>query len=170
LVDKDGICNHLPPPSEKSYYISHPTKELYHGCCTAFFFALGSHIPKTIWRKKLPLLKSFIGWLREPVQLMLSWEIGVKTGFDKSLGYQGKYLQDFLDAEKWTNYLNTYVGGDYVEIWESLFLFYEIFMVTAEYVAKVYHYNFPEKQGIMVYHHLKHIRNLSEDVASIYSE
>ena len=31
----------LPPPTESSYFIAEPTQELYDGCCTAFFFALG---------------------------------------------------------------------------------------------------------------------------------
>jgi len=48
LLDKDNLCKHLSPPSEKSYFITPPTKDLYKGCCEAFLFALGSHIPKTI--------------------------------------------------------------------------------------------------------------------------
>jgi aminoglycoside 6-adenylyltransferase len=54
LVDKDNLCTKIPPPSEESYFISKPTKEQFKGCCDAFFFATGSHIPKTIWRKQLP--------------------------------------------------------------------------------------------------------------------
>ncbi|MBN2442336.1 MAG: aminoglycoside 6-adenylyltransferase [Spirochaetales bacterium] len=51
-IDKDNICPPLPPPNESSYFITLPSIKHYHGCCTGFFFALGSHIPKTIRRMK----------------------------------------------------------------------------------------------------------------------
>ncbi len=87
LLDKDGLCPQLPPPNDSGYHLSKPDTDTYKGCCEAFFFALGSHIPKTIWRKNLPLLKFYIeSWLREPLTMMLGWEIGIKTGFDKSIG------------------------------------------------------------------------------------
>ena len=60
LIDKDGRIPPLPPPNESSYYITQPTAELFDGCCTAFFFTLGSHIPKTIWRRNLPLVPTCI--------------------------------------------------------------------------------------------------------------
>ncbi|MDP7597327.1 MAG: aminoglycoside 6-adenylyltransferase [Pseudomonadales bacterium] len=72
LLDKDGVIPSLPPANESSYFITEPTRQLYDGCCTGFFFALGSHIPKTIWRKNLPLLKFHTeAWLRESVVMML---------------------------------------------------------------------------------------------------
>lgn len=169
LIDKDNLCKNLPAASEKSYFIAKPTEDLFDGCCSAFFFALGSHIPKTIWRKQLPLLKFYIeGWLRKPVRLMLSWEIGIKIGFNKSIGAKGKYLQRFLEPEKWKMYLKTYVDSDFENIWDSLFLFYEIFMESARLVAKEYHYIFPEDEAARVLSFLDHVRNLSDNAESIY--
>lgn len=169
LLDKDGLCKHLPPPSEKSYFISPPTKDLYSGCCNAFYFALGSHIPKTIWRKKLPLLKFYIeGWLREPVVMMLSWEIGIKTGFEKSIGSKGKYIQRFLEPEKWEAYVGTYAGSDYDDLWDSLFVFHDFFKQTAGFVAREYNFDFPAEKNSKVLSFLNHVRNLPENAKSIY--
>lgn len=169
LLDKDNLCGHLPPPDEKSYFISPPTKDLYTGCCTAFYFALGSHIPKTIWRKSLPLLKFYIeGWLREPVLMMLSWEIGIKTGFDKSIGSKGKFIQQFLEPEKWEEYLKTYAGSDYDDLWDSLFVFHEFFKQSAEFVAFEYNFDFPVETSLKVCSFLNHVRNLSENAKRIY--
>ena len=169
LIDKDVLYKNLQPASEKSYFITTLTKDLYNGCCTAFFFAIGSHIPKTIWREKLPLLKSFIeGWLREPVQLMLSWEIGFKTGFNKSIGEKGKYLQQFLEPEKWEMYVKTYVDSDFERIWDSIFLFHEIFTQSAKIIAKEYNYQFPKENSSKVLSFLNHVRSLPSDAESIY--
>jgi len=169
LVDKDNLCMNLPPASEKSYFIAEPDAVNFKGCCDAFFFAICSHIPKTIWRKQLPLLKFYIeGWIREPVQLMLSWEVGLKTGFDKSIGHKGKYLQEFLETGKWEQYLKTYVDSDYENIWDSVFLFHEIFMQSAAFVAGEYNFIFPEENARKVLSFLHHVRDLSDNAESIY--
>ena len=169
LLDKDNLCQDLPPPSESSYHITPPTKELYKGCCNGFFFALGSHIPKTIWRKNLPLLKSYIeSCLRETIGMMLTWEIGIKTDFKTSIGYNHKHLQDHLDQEVWIEYKKTYVDSNYDNLWDSLFLFYKIFMRSAEFVANRYGFDFPEEKGIKILAFLEHVRKLPEDTKSIY--
>lgn len=169
LVDKDELCSHIPPANESSYFIQEPTEEKYIGCCNAFFFAISSHIPKSIWRKQLPLVKSYLeGWLRVPVQLMLSWEIGNKTGFDKSLGAGGKYLEEYLEPNKWDKYLSTYVGSDYDDIWDSIFVFYDLFVESAGYIANEYNFSFPKDNAQSVFSFLKHVRQLPNDADTIY--
>ena len=169
LVDKDNLCSNLPPSDERSYFISEPTEELFKGCCDAFLFAIGSHIPKTIWRKQLPLLKSYTeGWLRVTVHLMLSWEIGVKTGFNKSIGVNGRFLQSLLEPEKWDQYSQTYVDSDYENIWDSIFRFYDIFTQSALFIAKEYNFIYPEDKANKVLSFLNHVRNLSENAERIY--
>ncbi len=169
LLDKDGRIPTLPCPSESSYFITQPTVELYDGCCTGFFFALGSHIPKTIWRRKLPLLKFYIeGWLRETVQMMLGWEIGIRTGWEKSLGSNGKHLEDLLVPDVWKEYRRTYVGSDYDDLWESLFLFHSIFRRSAEFVGAKCGFRFPEDKAAKVLAFLEHVRTLPADAKRIF--
>lgn len=170
LVDKDELCSNWPVPNESSYFISEPTEKTFNGCCDAFLFAMGSHIPKTIWRKQLPLLKSYTeGWLRVPVRLMLFWEIGVKNGFDKNVGVSGRYFEKYLDSEKWYQYLNTYADSDYENIWHSLFEFFTLFTESALFIADEYGYTFPKKKAENVLSFLKHVRDLPDNAESIYS-
>jgi len=169
LLDKDGIISSLPPANESSYFITEPTRQLYDGCCTGFFFALGSHIPKTIWRKNLPLLKFHIeAWLRESVLMMLGWEIGIRTGWEKSLGSKSKYLEKHLAPDLWNEYKRTYVDSDYDKLWESLFLFYRIFTKSAEFVAEKRGYQFPQQKAAKVLAFLEHVRTLPADAKRIY--
>lgn len=169
LIDKDNLCTNLPDASEKSYFISEPTEAQFEGCCNAFYFAIGSHIPKTIWRNQLPLLKSYMeGWLRVPTRLMLSWEIGVNTGFDQSIGASGRHLEQLLEPEKWEQYLLTYVDSDYEAIWESIFRFYDLFSQSAAFIANEYNFIFPEEKAGKVLSFLNHVRGLDEDADSIY--
>ncbi|MDP7144549.1 MAG: aminoglycoside 6-adenylyltransferase [Pseudomonadales bacterium] len=169
LLDKDGVIPSLPPANESSYFITEPTRQLYDGCCTGFFFALGSHIPKTIWRKNLPLLKFHTeAWLRESVVMMLGWEIGIRTGWEKSLGSKGKYLERHLAPDVWNEYKSTYVDSDYDRLWESLFLFYRIFKKSAEFVAERRGFYFPQEKAANVLAFLEHVRTLPADARRIY--
>ena len=169
LLDKDGRIPTLPPPNESSYFITQPTAKLYDGCCTAFFFALGSHIPKTIWRRNLPLLKFYIeGWLREVALMMLGWEIGIQIGWEKSVGPKGKNIEALLPPDIWREYKRTYVGADYDDLWESLFLFHGIFSRSAEFVATECGYSFPQEKAAKVRVFLEHVRTLPADAERIY--
>jgi aminoglycoside 6-adenylyltransferase len=169
LLDKDDRVPSLPNPNESSYFIAQPSQELYDGCCTGFFFALGSHIPKTIWRKKLPLLKSYIeAWLRESVVMMLGWEIGIRTGWETSLGSNGKHLESLLTPDIWDEYRRTYVDSDYDSLWESLFLFHRIFTRSAEFVAEKRGFRFPRETADKVQAFLEHVRTLPTDSERIY--
>ncbi|NKB67582.1 MAG: aminoglycoside 6-adenylyltransferase [Candidatus Latescibacteria bacterium] len=169
LLDKDGRISSLPPPNEGSYLVAKPTAELYYGCCTGFFFTLGSHIPKTIWRRKLPLLKFFIeAGLRDSLVMMLEWEMGIRQGFEQSMGFKGKHLERYLPSDMWSQYENTYVDSNYENLWESLFLCYRIFKESAEFVGKNCGFTFPQEKGMKVWAFLEHVRKLPPNAQTIY--
>ncbi|WP_202708869.1 aminoglycoside 6-adenylyltransferase [Sporosalibacterium faouarense] len=169
LLDKDNIIPELPPANEGSYLETKPTKKLYEDCCNEFIWGLGSHIPKTIWRKELPLLKTLIDIvLRQPLIQMFKWSIGIKTNYKCSIGKGGKHLENLLEPELWNEYKNTYVDYEYDNIWESLFVFYELFVKTARYVGETYDFKFPEEECERALEFLKHVRGLPKDAESIF--
>lgn len=169
LLDKDGMLANLVPPSENSYFIAEPTAQLYADCCDEFFFGLGSHIPKTLWRKSLPLLYVYIDIvLRQPLIKMLGWEMGTRTGFDRSLGKAGSRLQEYLPAQQWEQFLRTYPDSDFDCIWESISVLYDLFMSSAECVAKARGFCFPCETGKKAWAFLEHVHQLPEDATSIF--
>lgn len=169
LLDKDSVAPDLPPPSERSYFITEPTPRLYADCCSEFFFGLGSHIPKTLWRRQLPLLKVFIEVvLRKPLVMMLEWDIGVRKGFDVSVGKAGKHLQTFLEPEVWREFEGTYAGADYAGIYGSCLVSYRLFKQTAQAVGQHYGYRYPAEDGEGAAAFLEHVWKLPEDTQSIF--
>ncbi len=169
LLDKDHRIPTRPAPNASSCTPVRPTETLYKGCCTGFFFTLGSHIPKTIWRQKLPLLKFYIeACLRDALVMMLSWEIGIRTGWTCSVGKKGKDLATLLPTETWKAYERTYVGYDPVDLWNSLFQFHNLFEHSAQFVAEKLGFPFPQKQSNQVLGFLRHVRDLPDDAESIY--
>ena len=170
LLDKDGRLPDLPSPSERSYFITEPTQQWYDDCCNTFCFTLGSHIPKTLWRRKLPLLKCHIERLRQDLILMLGWYIGVTKGFERSLGSEGKNLQQHLEPEDWREFERTYAGSAYDDIWESLLATHRLFVRIAQSVGNHYGYRFPAEDAERALAFLKHVRKLPPDAQSIYSD
>lgn len=169
LLDKDGRVPLLGPPDERSYSIARPTKALYRGCCTGFFFALGSHIPKTLWRRRLPLLKAYIeGPLRRALLMMLSWEIGIRLGWETNLGPKGKGLEQSLPPDAWEAFEATYVASDVDRLWDSLFVFHRLFAGSARFVAEQCGFSFPDETSEHVLRFLRHVRTLPRDAARIY--
>ena len=91
---------------------------------------------------------------------MLGWYIGVTQGFERSLGSEGKNLQQHLEPEIWREFERTYTGPDYNEIWESLLTFHSLFARTARTVGNHYGYRFSsvESEGVLGF--LEHVRKL----------
>lgn len=149
--------------------LSPPTAQLYADCCDEFFFGLGSHIPKTLWRRQLPLLHVYIDVvLRRPLIAMLGWEVGTRTGFNKSIGKAGNGLQDHLPAQHWQQLLRTYSDSEIDHIWESIMLLYELFMSSAESVAGAYNFRFPAEVAKNAWAFAEHVHELPRDAISIY--
>lgn len=169
LLDKDQTIPNVPPPSEKSYLIKKPTAKLYSDCCNSFIWGLGSHIPKTIWRKELPLLMLLIEIvLRKPLNQMLEWYIGIKTDYKCTIGKGGKLLQRYLEPEIWSNFEKTYADSNYDNIWVSLFLFHKLFREIAIRVGEKHDFQFPEEECQRALEFLKHVKELPQDAKSIY--
>lgn len=169
LLDKDHRFPPQPPPNESSYFPARPTADAYYGCCTAFYFAIGSHIPKAMWRKELPHVKSLIEcWLRQPTRMMLAWEVGIRIGWDTSVGANGKHLRSYLLPELWREYEQTYADHDYGNLWNSLFRFLSVFEHAARRVAGYGGYSFPAETATRVRAFLEHVRALPPDAETIY--
>jgi aminoglycoside 6-adenylyltransferase len=169
LLDKDGRLPSLPEPDESSYLPTPPSPEMYDGCCDGFFFALSSHIPKTMWRKQLPLLKFYVdGWLREPLLMMFGWEVGIRTNWKRSIGSKGKYLERYLPPDVWERYRRTFAGYRYENLWDSLFLCLEVFEASAKFVADTFGFRYPHETAHRVLRFLEHVRSLPEDAERIY--
>jgi aminoglycoside 6-adenylyltransferase len=101
--------------------------------------------------------------------MILEWEIGIRTGWSKTLGFKGKYLQSHLVLDVWNEYKQTYVDADYDNLWESLFLFHKIFKRSAEFVAANCGFLFPHDKATKVLTFLEYVRKLPSNTQTIYS-
>ncbi|PKM63275.1 MAG: aminoglycoside adenylyltransferase [Firmicutes bacterium HGW-Firmicutes-21] len=153
LLDKDGFLPNIPIPTDKHWYIKPPTKELFSDCCNEFWWSL-NNVGKGIARDELPyVMEMFNHYIRDMLNQMVDWYIGIKTNFSVSSGKMGKYYKRHLSSHLYDMYAKTYSDSDYDNLWAAVFTACELFRVIATSVAEHFSftYNKDEEIGIMKY-------------------
>lgn len=167
LLDKDGLLGELPPPSDRGYLPQPPTEKMFNDCCNEFWW-LNAYVAKGLWREELTYAKHFLDvFLREELMDMLVWYHGVQTGFQKSLGKQGKYLKAVLDDDLWNMLEATYADADYENNWRALFAMGSLFRRVARVVADSFGFAYPEQDDHNVSSYIQRIQKLPRDTQTI---
>jgi aminoglycoside 6-adenylyltransferase len=99
---------------------------------------------------------------------MLAWYVGIRFGFQKSPGKEGKYLEQCLEPELWQLLLKTYSDADYDHTWDALLSMGDLFRRTAIPVAEYYGFIYPHGVDERVTAHLSHVRTLPRDADEMY--
>jgi aminoglycoside 6-adenylyltransferase len=167
LLDKDGVLKPFPAPSDRDYLPKPPNAKQFFDCCNEFWWVC-PYLAKGLWRNELTYVKHHEFIVREQLLTMLIWYAGMRTGFLKSLGKHGKYLQQYLEPETWQMLLKTYPDADFENIWAALFAMADLFRMTARSVAEHFGFDYPDADDRRVTAHLRHVKALPEDAAEIY--
>lgn len=155
LLDKDGFLPKLPPISELANFwnIKPPTQKLFSDCCNEFWWCL-NNTAKGIARDELPYaMQMYNFYIRDMLDKMIEWHIGVSNDFSVSSGKMGKYFKKFLSAELYDMYVKTYSDGNSGNLWEAVFMMCRLFRIAALSVAAGmgFSYNEDEEKGMLDY-------------------
>jgi aminoglycoside 6-adenylyltransferase len=168
LLDKDGAIDSDSISDEKAY-LPHPPTAKQFADCTNEFWWVSPYVAKGLWRSQIvyahQMLDSFV---REQLNLMLKWYIGMKTDGKEQPGKFGKYFQRWLEPELWGLLKTTYAGTSEDEIWQALFSMCTLFRRTAGQVATKYGFSYPSSEDARVSDFLKHIQQLDRKAEKIY--
>jgi len=167
LLDKDGVLPPVPASTDEDYWVQRPTQELFTCCCNEFWW-LQNNVAKGLWREEIPYAMDMLNfWIRPQLTKMLSWQVGVQTGFSCSVGKSGKYLPRYLSQNIWEQYRNTYPAGQIPAIWDAVFCMCNLFDEAARKVAAQcgLHYNEEEARGSRFF--LNTVHRLPKDAAEI---
>ena len=168
LLDKDGLLPPFAPPSDRDYLPQPPTAQAFADCCNEFWWVCPG-VAKGLWRAELPYAKHiFERFMRAQLMKMLSWHVGIETGFAHSPGKFGKYLKHYLEPELWQLLEQTYADASYAASWDALFAMCALFRTTAMRVAAEYDFAYPTGDDRRVSAHLAHVRLLPRDAQQIY--
>lgn len=159
LLDKDHVIQPFEQPSDKDYLPKPPSSKEFFDCCNEFLW-VSTYVAKGLWRKQIPYAKQVSEQgVKEQLIKMIEWYIGINTGFKKSMGSYGKYIQDYLDPTLWHEFLTTYVDTDYNHMWSALFKMCNLFNELAVAVADHFGYAFDQKEFDLVVMYLYDVKN-----------
>ena len=148
LLDKDngnGFRPAMPPPNDKLWHIKPPDDLFYYSCCNNFWWCL-NNVAKGIARDELPYVMNMLNdVVRIELHDMIGWHIGVRHGFNLSVGKDGKYFKRYLTPEIYAWYADTYSGGGYDDIWKAIYTMCDLFHTLALTVAA--HFGFTYRQN-----------------------
>jgi len=168
LLDKDGLFGSLPPSSDRDSLPVPPTAKAYADCCNEFWWVI-PYVAKGLWRKELPYARYMLDEVvRSQLVKMLTWYIGVRTGFTRNPGKYGKYFQQYLEPELWDLLQETYADASYEHTWAALFAIGKLFRKAALPVADHFAFDYPHGDDERVSAHLVHVKNLPRDAQEMY--
>ena len=163
LLDKDngdGIVPPLPSPADTAYHIKPPSALDYYSCCNDFWWCL-NNVAKGIARDELPYMMSMLNEVvRSELHDMMAWHVGIRHGFDLSVGKNGKYFKRYLPSALYAQYVDTYSGAEREAVWASVFIMCDLFHTLATDVATHFGHTYrqAEEDGIR-----KYLRMVRED-------
>ncbi|MBM7601653.1 aminoglycoside 6-adenylyltransferase [Virgibacillus halotolerans] len=167
LLDKDNKLPSIPAPTDEAYWMKRPSAAFFADCCNEFWW-VSTYVAKGLWRKEMLYAQAHLNMVRNMLNQMLEWQVGIDTNFSVSIGKSGKYLDAFLPKASWDKLLLTYADGSYDGVWNALFTMCELFRETAVFVANTFNFQYPYQEEQAVSGFLQHVRNLPADAAKIY--
>ncbi len=168
LLDKDGILEPFAVPSDHDYLPKPPTAKDFFNCCNEFWW-VAPYVAKGLWRQEITYAKHNLEHaVRDQLMIMLTWHVGVKTGFNKNPGKLGKYLEQCLEPELWEMLLKTYSDADFDNTWNALEMMCELFRQVAVVVADHFGFDYLYGDDQRVSAHLKHVRSLPKNALEMY--
>jgi aminoglycoside 6-adenylyltransferase len=158
LLDKDGLLGKYDPPSDKDYLPVQPTEKQFSDCCNEFLW-VSTYVAKGICRKQLTYAKHMSEQVvKEKLIELLTWQAAILSNHEKPLGHCGKYLEKYIDPDLWEKFKKTYVDYKWENMWQALFLMFEIFDHVAKMVSRHYRYLYNEKEHRAVVEYLNSVR------------
>lgn len=168
LLDKDGIVEPLPPPSDSDYLPKPPTAKAFADCCNEFWWVC-AYVAKGLWRAQIIYAKAMLDQVvREQLMKMLTWHVGVKTQFSRNPGKFGKAFRQYLEPELWAMVEKSYADAGYDNTWDALDTMCQLFRITAIRVAAHFGFDYPHSDDEQVSAHLNHVRSLPKDATEMY--
>lgn len=159
LLDKDKFLPEIQPPTDEDYHIKEPVGNQYYACCNEFWWCL-NNVAKGIARDELPYaMKMFNHYVRDMLDKMVEWYIGINTNFSVSAGKMGKYYKNFLSPELYEMYTETYSDSNYDNFWVAVFTACDLFRITSLTVANHFGYDYNDQDDKNMVSYLNNVKN-----------
>lgn len=150
LLDKTGMLSHI-RPDPGFWHIKKPTEDQFFDCCNEFWWCLNNVAKGLVRCETVYVMDMLNKYVRNMLNTMAEWYIGVDTDFSVSPGKAGKYFGKYLDNNLYRMYLSTYSPADGGKT--SALRMMDLFSFLAHTVAGALDFRYceEEEQGLRKY-------------------
>lgn len=158
LLDKDNIIPAL-KIDKNFFHIKQPNEKIYADTCNEFWWCL-NNVAKGIARDELPYaMEMFNHYVRDMLNQIIEWYIGIKNDFNVSSGKMGKYFKKYLPLKIYEKYSKTYSDSNYKNLWASVFTACDLFNDIAVQIADYFGYVYNEQDEKSMMDFLNKVKN-----------
>lgn len=143
-LDKDNI---IPKPEvidERKFYIKKPTEKDFLESINSFFFD-SSYVVKALAREEMFFEKLMEQVLKEKIQKLLEWFIGLKHNFKVNTGLAGRYFKRYLTVDEWEMLLRTFPDSNKDNCAKALLASFDLVRYLGTYIARELDFLYPKK-------------------------
>lgn len=145
LWDPKEVMPQFPAPSDAKFWLQKPTQGVFEDCCNEFWWVT-TYVVKGLCRQELMYATDHLYTIcQEELLRMLSWQVGLTTGWNQSLGKNYKYLTKQLDEETNWQLFAMRNFTSFENIWQSLFLTQKLFDKVARNNAAKFGYQYDDQ-------------------------
>ena len=150
LVDKDQLVPNLSPATDEKYWLKKPTEAEFLDCLNEFWH-VSAYIAKGIVRDELLFALDHLNQnTRQELLRMMSWSIGIESGFNKSLGKNYKFINQYLTEKEWLTFLKTFDLSTKERIERSFRLTMALFIDYSKQVSNRLGFDYPDDDEVML--------------------
>ena len=101
LIDKDCRIKRDIVPTDIDYHVRKPSAREYDDCCNEFW-NVTPYVIKGLCRKEILFaIDHFNQIVRHELLRMISWKVGIETGFKLSVGKNYKFIERYISEDLW---------------------------------------------------------------------
>lgn len=159
LLDKDGLCASVPPPSDGPFWVQRPSAEFFADCSNEFWF-VSTYVAKGLLRGQL----LYANWhfeqiLRKELLRMVAWALGTKLGYPFNSGKYHREIVHYLSESQNELLLETYRIASVDETWNALYAALTLFSAASIAVAHGLGFTYPSHE-VEVRRYIEVLKNL----------
>ena len=163
LLDKDNIINQFPEPNDSAHFVIKPTEEEFQKLLNNSWW-IQTYVAKGIWRDEYPLVRYMHDVIiQNCIVELLSLYVGIQHDWRVNVGKCGKWLKKHISDDLYREFLSTYSGEEYEQIWEALFNTGKLLRKVGTIVAQELGYTYPIQEDINATRYIKKIKALKKD-------
>lgn len=150
LVDKDKLLSNLAPASDKNYWLKEPNQAEFNDCLNEFWH-VSAYVAKGLARGELLFAMDHLhNNIRQELLRMMSWHIGYEQDYDRSLGKNYKFIQNYLSEENWQDFLLTFDLSTKEKMEQSFWHTLSLFQTYSKQVSVELGFDYPNDDEVMI--------------------